>query len=90
MAKNFKELEARMSPERRARVRADVERELAKMKLPPAERFALYRDEPGVTVDDLRTFAEQLGGTLEITASFPAHEPARQRHAEPELAAAHG
>jgi hypothetical protein len=33
MARNFKELEARMSPERRARVAARVKEELAKMPL---------------------------------------------------------
>ena len=90
MAKNFQDLIDKMSPERRARIRAEADRMSAGIDRRAEQRLLALGDEPGVTMADFRRAVETLGGTLEITIRFPPPErppmATAEREAEPQLA----
>src|SRR5712692_8306882 len=72
MAKNFRELEAKMSPEARARSDAKTRKMIGEMALNE------LRQAMGITQERLakalRKAIEAMGGKLEIRAKFPAGE----------------
>ena len=58
MAKNFAELEAKMSPESKARIEAMTKTLLSEMEKP-------------LSVSTLRAQVEAMGGKLEVVARWP-------------------
>ena len=90
MARNFKELQAKISPERRARVERAALREMALDELRSARQLTqtglaniLGVDQGSISklerrtdmyISTLRSYVEAMGGDLQIRAVFPDGE----------------
>ena len=73
MAKNFKELEAKMTPEARERVAARelTQEHLAKLLRIKQSNVSKMERRTDMYIGTLSKFIEAMGGQLEIRAIFP-------------------